>query len=60
MLSSAPRMCVDIHPGKLREVRFIPGIVGKSSLCNFPPRGERYLYIQIFLFTVEINLNSAS
>jgi len=53
-------MCVDIHPGKLREVRFIPGIVGKSSLCNFPLRGEHYLYIQIFLFTVEINLNSAS
>jgi hypothetical protein len=30
MFGSAPPMCVDIHPGKLREVRFIPGIVGKK------------------------------
>jgi hypothetical protein len=54
MLSGAPRMCVDIHPGKLREVRFIPGIVGKSLLRNLPLRNEK------FLAAVEINLNDAS
>jgi hypothetical protein len=54
-------MCVDIHPGKLREVRFIPGTVGKSLLRNFLLRNEHCLLIQKnFLAGVEINLNNAS
>jgi hypothetical protein len=54
-------MRVDIHPGKLREVRFIPGIVGKKFVfATFCFAKSTVCHTENFLAGVEINLNDAS
>jgi hypothetical protein len=46
MPNAAPQMRVDIHLGKLRQGRFIPGPVGKKFAGNFLLRNERCRRIQ--------------